>query len=145
MAFEKIRKYCKHKSGKCGKHCVGGIFVEALSFELLTQKTIKCWDNRISLIVSLLFGCLCGLSVPIESRTGGALERSFNLLLCGLKVLRPHMLYKIPFHFSSYWFKWYVEFLVNIWEGCKCHRKERTCIDRNYRNVIYWRFWTRSC
>lgn len=91
----------------------------------------------IEFIVPLLFGCLCGLSVPIEHRAGGGLERSFNLLLSGPKVPRPPMLYKIPFCFSSYAFKWYLEFLVNIWESHKCHRKERTCIDRNYKNVTY--------
>jgi hypothetical protein len=88
-------------------------------------------DNRTSFIVFLLFGYLCGLSVPIEYRTGGGLERSFNLLLHGLKVLRPYILYKIPFYFSSYQFKWYLGFLVNIWEGLKCHREEKAYIDRN--------------
>lgn len=143
--LKNVRKYCKQKSGKCRKHCVGRIFVETFSFELHTQKTIKCWDNRTSFIVSPLFGYLCALSVPIEYRTGGGLQRSFNLLLYGLKVLRPHKLYKIPFHFSSYQFKWYLEFLVNIWEGHKCHKEERSCIDRNYRNATYYKFWTWSC
>lgn len=80
--LKNVRKYCEQKSGKCRKHCVGGIFVESFSFELHTQKTIKWWDNRTSFIVSSLFGYLCGLSVPIDYRTEGVLRG--HLIYCSM-------------------------------------------------------------